>query len=172
MRLVLEYNWHETAVFTIQKRIILTWENSLKYSAWQLSFQNVQNLSVKSKLHVEIYYPYSSRCTLHFWSTEYNTASRGLQFECLCRLLSSMGSVLVTIWLLDLLFLMILKFCSLHHLLCTPWHRYPYRTHQFSELYMCIQCNGLFTFKEKIPCAVVHLGYHHVFHIFSVLHHL
>jgi hypothetical protein len=34
MRLVLEYNWHETAVFTIQKRIILTWENSLKYSAW------------------------------------------------------------------------------------------------------------------------------------------
>jgi hypothetical protein len=32
----------------------------------------------------------------------------------------------------------------------------PDRTHQFSKLYMCIQCNGMFTFEEKIPCAVVH----------------
>jgi hypothetical protein len=80
MRSALEYNWHETAVFTIQKRIILTWENNVKYSAWQLSFQNVQNLSVKSKFHVELHYPYSSRWTLHFWSTEYNTASRGMPY--------------------------------------------------------------------------------------------
>jgi hypothetical protein len=35
---VLEYNWHETAVFTKHKHRILTWENSLKYSAWHLSF--------------------------------------------------------------------------------------------------------------------------------------
>jgi hypothetical protein len=33
-----EYNWHETAIFTKHKHVILTWENSLKYSAWQLSF--------------------------------------------------------------------------------------------------------------------------------------
>jgi hypothetical protein len=40
MSLVLEYNWHETAVhvFTKHKLILLAWENSLKYSAWQLSF--------------------------------------------------------------------------------------------------------------------------------------
>jgi hypothetical protein len=35
MSLVIEYNWHETAVFTKYKHIILTWINSLKYSAWQ-----------------------------------------------------------------------------------------------------------------------------------------
>jgi uncharacterized membrane protein YGL010W len=44
MSLVLEYNWHESAVFTKYKHIILTWINSLKYSTWQLSFQNVQNV--------------------------------------------------------------------------------------------------------------------------------
>jgi hypothetical protein len=38
MSLVLEYNWHKTAVFTKHKHIILTWENSLKCCAWQLSF--------------------------------------------------------------------------------------------------------------------------------------
>jgi hypothetical protein len=38
MNLLFEYNRHETAIFTKHKHIILTWENSLKYSAWQLSF--------------------------------------------------------------------------------------------------------------------------------------
>jgi hypothetical protein len=38
MSLLLEYNWNEPAVFTKHKHIILTWENSLKYRAWQLSF--------------------------------------------------------------------------------------------------------------------------------------
>jgi hypothetical protein len=38
MSLVFEYDWQEIAVFTKHKHIILTWENSLKYSAWQLSF--------------------------------------------------------------------------------------------------------------------------------------
>jgi hypothetical protein len=36
--LLLEYNWYEVAVFTKQKHVILTWGNSLKYSAWLLSF--------------------------------------------------------------------------------------------------------------------------------------
>jgi hypothetical protein len=49
MSLVLVYNWHEAAVFTKYKHIILTLINSLKYNAWQLSFQNVQNVSIKSK---------------------------------------------------------------------------------------------------------------------------
>jgi hypothetical protein len=38
MNLLFEYNRHETAIFTKHKHVILTWENSLKYSAWQLSF--------------------------------------------------------------------------------------------------------------------------------------
>jgi hypothetical protein len=38
MNSLIEYNWHETAIFTKHKHVILTWENSLKYSAWQLSF--------------------------------------------------------------------------------------------------------------------------------------
>jgi hypothetical protein len=45
MSSVLVYNWHETAVFTKYKHIIFAWINSLKYNAWQLSFQNVQNVS-------------------------------------------------------------------------------------------------------------------------------
>jgi hypothetical protein len=63
--LVLQYNWHEIAVFTKYKHIILTWINSLKYSSWQLSFQNVQNVSVMSKFHLEIHYPHSSRWNKH-----------------------------------------------------------------------------------------------------------
>ena len=65
MSLVLEYNWHEAAVFTKYKHIILTWINSLKYSAWQLSFQNAHNVSVKSKFHLEIHYRHSSRWNKH-----------------------------------------------------------------------------------------------------------
>jgi hypothetical protein len=38
MNLLFEYIWNKTAVFTKQKHVILKWENSLKYSAWQLSF--------------------------------------------------------------------------------------------------------------------------------------
>jgi hypothetical protein len=34
MNLVLKYNWHETAVFTKHKHILLTWEKSWKYSAF------------------------------------------------------------------------------------------------------------------------------------------
>jgi hypothetical protein len=80
MSLVLVYNWHETAIFTKYKHIILTWINSLKYSAWQLSFQNVQNVSVKSKFHLEIHYPHSSRWNKHdtllyLWFTQCNTKS-------------------------------------------------------------------------------------------------
>jgi hypothetical protein len=33
-----EYDWHETAIFTKYRHVILTSENRLKYSAWQLSF--------------------------------------------------------------------------------------------------------------------------------------
>jgi hypothetical protein len=65
MSLVLVHNWHETAVFTKYKHIILTWINSLQCSAWQLSFQNVQNVSVKSKLHLVKHYPHSSRWNKH-----------------------------------------------------------------------------------------------------------
>jgi hypothetical protein len=65
MSSVLVHNWHETTVFTKYKDIILTWINSLKYNAWQLNFQNVQNVSVKSKLHLEIHYPHSSRWNKH-----------------------------------------------------------------------------------------------------------
>jgi hypothetical protein len=66
MSLVLVYNWHETAVFTKYKHIILKWINSLKYNAWQLSFQNVKNVSVKSKFYLEIHYPLSSQWKLLF----------------------------------------------------------------------------------------------------------
>jgi hypothetical protein len=48
MSLVLEYNWHKTSVFAKHKHKILTWVNKLKYSSWQLSFQIVQNVPVKS----------------------------------------------------------------------------------------------------------------------------
>jgi hypothetical protein len=131
-----------------------THNTSLKYSAWQLSFQNVQNLSVKSKFHVEIHYRHST-LTRYISDPRNITQHRG-DCRTVIWMYVSFVEFLVTIWLLDLLFLMILKVSSLHHLLCTPWHRYPQRTHQYSELYMCIQCNGMFTFEEKIPCAVVH----------------
>jgi hypothetical protein len=98
MSLVLVHNWHETAVFTKYKHIILIWINSLKYDAWQLSFQNVQNVSVKSKLHLEIYYPQSSRSNKHWHVFIVIQAVKHkimeivvLQFQCLCRLLTSMG---------------------------------------------------------------------------------
>ena len=31
-------HWHETAIFTKHKHVTRTWENSLKYGPWQLSF--------------------------------------------------------------------------------------------------------------------------------------
>jgi hypothetical protein len=72
-----------------------------------------------------------------------------LQFECLCRLLSFMGSVLITRSLLDILFLHHHPF--LHAFAQISWSNTP--ALQTAE---CIQCNSLLTFCEKISCSVVH----------------
>ena len=65
----------------------------------QLSFRNVQNVSVKSKFHLEIHYPNSSRGNKHatflFYDSRNVTQNQG-DSQCMCRLLSSMGSVIVT----------------------------------------------------------------------------
>jgi hypothetical protein len=168
MRLVLEYNWHETAVFTIQKRIILTWENSLKYSAWQLSFQNVQNLSVESKFHVKMHYPYSSRWNKHWRVTflihgiQHSIAGIAvLQFKCLCRLLRSIGSVLVIIWLLDLLFL-IITFCARLGTDTLIEHISSPNCICVSGVTVCLRLRK----KSRALSSIV--GYHYVFHIFSI----
>jgi hypothetical protein len=52
----------------------------MKYNAWQLSFQHVQNISVKSKFHLEIHYPKFPHNEInitgfHLWFTQSNTKS-------------------------------------------------------------------------------------------------
>jgi hypothetical protein len=103
MSLVLEYDWQEAAILAKQKHTILThvtWENSLTYHAWQLSFQLKCPEYI---LEVEIHYPHLSRWNKHdmlqlmiHWVEHRIAKIVVLQFECLCPLLSSMGPVLVT----------------------------------------------------------------------------
>jgi hypothetical protein len=40
------YHWNRIVICTKQNHIPFTWENSLKYTKWQLSFQNAHNASI------------------------------------------------------------------------------------------------------------------------------
>jgi hypothetical protein len=75
MSIVLEQYWYETAVFRKYKHAKLSWENSLNYSTWQLimSFQNVQNVSTKSKFCITRI-PQHGINMIHWnlWHTGYN----------------------------------------------------------------------------------------------------
>jgi hypothetical protein len=64
-----------------------------------------------------------------------------LQFECLCRLLSSMGSDLVTRELLSIIVLMLLKVFTYHH---------PDRIHLYSELMYVSSVTGSLRYVKNI----------------------
>jgi hypothetical protein len=82
-----------------------------------------------------------------------------LQFECLCHFLSSMGSILVTKYLISY----VIKGFYLPSLSLVRHDTDTIR-------YTCSPSNGLLTIGEKISCAFAHdmVGYH----LFSIYHHL
>jgi hypothetical protein len=73
MSLVLGYNWHETAVFTKHNHILLTGENSLKYSAWQLSFAFSCKWCWENIKNVTDWVPYNGRQRTRFFSPNVNS---------------------------------------------------------------------------------------------------
>jgi hypothetical protein len=72
MSLVLEYDWHEPAVFTKHKHIILTWENSLKYSTLQLSFALPYEWCYNEKRLKLWWYPTMDKSARNFRSVNIN----------------------------------------------------------------------------------------------------
>jgi hypothetical protein len=119
------------------------------YSVWQMGFQDVQNVFVKSKFHFEIHYPQSSRWNKQDTVVTHFGAPKITQHRGDCRAAIWMSSVpfvefhghgiksiLDTRLLLKFLFLL-----NNITFFCTPRHRYLNQTHQLSKLYMYIQCN-------------------------------
>jgi hypothetical protein len=70
MYLLFEYYWYETALFTKHKHVILTCENGLKYSAWQLRFALFYKWYYIEKILKTWWYPTMDNSARDFFFTK------------------------------------------------------------------------------------------------------